>query len=218
MGETLIDQFPDYAHKGGAPFNFALRLKNFDLPVRLTTRVGSDAYGQRLLRMLSGQGFKIGDIQIDPHHRTGVVNVALDESGIPTFLIIPDVAYDYPQLDEIRHITDNPASPGTFVEYPMQFFYIEMLSITRGARGSMLITKERTIETQPAPSIVVVDTVGAGGRYAAMLAFGIHPGPPIETIASIATDSAGRICQLPGAVTEDAGFYDTWRTRYGEYL
>ena len=51
-----------------------------------------------------------------------------------------------------------------------------------------------------------------------MLAFGTLLGLPLETIASTATDFAAQICQLPGAVPEDAGFYDTWKTRFGEYL
>jgi len=29
---------------------------------------------------------------------------------------------------------------------------------------------------------------------------------------------AARICHLPGAIPADIGFYDTWKTRFGEYL
>ena len=294
IGEILIDQFPGYTREGGAPFNFAFHLKNLGLPVRLITRVGNDANGQRLQRMLSRHGFELSDIQIDSRHKTGVVEVALDDSGIPTFQILPDVAYDYllldhftenavcqgskliyygslvqrskigfkqvgrflsgrccgtkcfcdinlraphysrstilqslmcadilklndQELDEIRHTLDNPTSPGAFAEYLMNYFNIEMLAITRGAQGSTLITKKRTIDTPPAPSTDVVDTVGAGDGYAAMLAFGFLLGLPLDTIASISNDFAVQICQLPGAVPEDAGFYDIWKTRFGEY-
>ena len=293
IGEILIDQFPGYKREGGAPFNFAFHLKHLGLPVRLITRIGDDANGQRLRRMLYRHGFELSDIQVDHHHKTGVVNVALDDAGIPTFQILPDVAYDYLQLDhfntvwqestliyygsliqrtkigfkqvgrllsrrrsgtkcfcdinlraphysrsticqsltyadilklndqeldEIRHTLDNPTSPGTFVEYLMSFFNIEMLTITRGAEGSTLITKKRTIDAPPVTSIDVIDTVGAGDGYAAMLAFGTLLGLPLETIASTSTDFAARICQLPGAVPEDAQFYDPWKTLFGEYL
>ena len=295
IGEILIDQFPGYKREGGAPFNFAFHLKHLGLPVRLITKIGDDANGQRLQRILYRHGFELSDIQIDPCHKTGVVNVALDDAGKPTFQILPDVAYDYlkldhfsgntvwqessliyfgsliqrskigfkqvgrllsrrrsgtkcfcdinlraphysrlsifqsltyadilklndQELDEIRHTLDNPTSPGTFVEYLMSFFNIEMLTITRGAEGSTLITKKRTIDAPPAPSVDVIDTVGAGDGYAAILAFGILLGLPLETIASTATDFAARICQLPGAVPEDAQFYDMWKTRFGEYL
>jgi fructokinase len=295
IGEILIDQFPGYNREGGAPFNFAYHLKHLGLPVRLVTRLGNDANGQWLRRMLFQHGFELSDIQIDPLHKTGVVDVVLDDSGIPTFQIVPDVAYDYLQLDhlfgtapwrestiiyygsliqrskigfqqvgrflnrrgdstryfcdinlraphysrstiiqslmaadilklndheldEIRNALDNPASAGTFIEYLMHCFDIEMLVITRGAEGSTLIMEKRIIDTPPAPPIDVVDTVGAGDAYAAMFALGIFLRLSIETIAGIAGDFAAQICQLPGAVPKDSGFYDTWKTRFGEYL
>jgi len=295
IGEILIDEFPGYKRAGGAPFNFAFHLKRLGLPVRLITRIGSDANGQRLQRMLDRYGFELTDIQIDPHHKTGVVKVAIDNAGVPTFQILPDVAYDYLQLehfpanpifqelsliyfgsliqrsssgfkqvgrllgrrhpgmkcfcdinlriphysrstilqsltyadilklndqelDEIRYIFDNPASSGTFAEYLMSFFNIEMLAITRGAKGSTLITEKRTMDIPPAPPGDVIDTVGAGDGYAAVLALGTILGLPLETITVAATDFATEICQLPGAVPEGAGFYDSWKIRFGEYL
>jgi fructokinase len=295
IGEILIDQFPGYIREGGASFNFAFHLKHLGLPVRLITRVGEDANGQRLRQMFHRSGFDLSDIQIDSHHKTGIVNVALDDGGIPTFRIFSDVAYDYLQLDtvhrklackepaliyygsliqrtnagfkqvgqflrrqcagtkcfcdinlraphysratlvqsltqadilklndqeidEIRHLLDYPASPDTFVEYLISFFNIEMVAITRGAEGSTLITGKDTIDTPPISVVDVVDTVGAGDGYAAMLVFGMLLGLPLETIAATAADFAARICQLPGAVPADIGFYDTWKTRFGEYL
>ena len=122
------------------------------------------------------------------------------------------------ELDEIRHILDNPASSGTFAEYLIAFFNIEMLAITRGAEGSTLITKKRTMDVPPAPLVDIIDTVGAGDGYAAMLVLGTFFRLPLETIAATTTDFAAKICQLPGAVPEDAGFYDEWKIRLGEYL
>jgi hypothetical protein len=46
-----------------------------------------------------------------------------------------------------------------------------------------------------------------------MLALGTLLGLPLETIASTTTDFATQICRLHGAVPEDAGFYETWKTR-----
>ena len=122
------------------------------------------------------------------------------------------------ELDEIRRILNNPTSSETFAEYLMSFFNIEMMAITHGAEGSTLVTEKRTMDIPPAPSVVIIDTVGAGDGYAAILALGTLLGLPLETIAATTTDFAAQICQLPGAVPEDAGFYDTWKIRLGEYL
>ena len=91
IGEMLIDEFPGYKRAGGAPFNFAFHLKHLGFPVRLITRIGSDANGQRLQQMLDRYGFEPTDIQIDPHQKTGVVKVVLKGAGIPSFQIFPDV-------------------------------------------------------------------------------------------------------------------------------
>ena len=289
IGEILIDHFPDYRREGGAPFNFAFHLKHLGLPVRLISRTGDDADGQRLRRMLRRHGFALSDIQIDPHHKTGAVKVALDAAGVPSFQILSDVAYDYLQLDQvsentgrrapdliyygslvqrgasgfkqvgrfldrrrsgtkcfcdinlraphysragiiqslthadilklndqeldvIRQTLDYPTAPGTFVEYLLSFFNIGLLAITRGAEGSTLITAEMTLDSPRVPPVNVVDTVGAGDGYAAMLAFGLLLGLPLATIAGLAADFAGRICQLPGAVRDDIRFYDVYKT------
>ena len=293
IGEILIDRFPGYEREGGAPFNFAYHLKYLGLPVRLISRVGDDEDGRRLLKMLSHHGFDPSDIQVDPKHPTGVVNVALDDQGVPSFDILADVAYDYlafeslpedragdasliyygsliqrskhgydqlgallgcrpfgtkcfcdinlrvphysrasimqsltgadilkindQELEEIRHILDNPVASETFAEYLMSFFNLELLAITRGAGGSTLMNQKQIIDIPPATADVVVDTVGAGDAYAAMLALGTLLSLPLDATARACADFAARICRLPGAVPENTAFYDRWKTRWGEY-
>lgn len=98
IGEILVDRFPDYERIGGAPFNFAFHLKNLGWPVRLITRVGEDADGRKISRLLEAHGFDPGYVQTDPVHATGRVDVSLDSEGIPLFDIREDVAYDYIDL------------------------------------------------------------------------------------------------------------------------
>jgi fructokinase len=95
IGEILFDEFPDYRRLGGAPFNFAYHLKQLGLPVRFVSRVGNDADGREIADTLERLGFDTGDLQIDPIHTTGKVQVRLDEQGIPDFDILKDAAYDY---------------------------------------------------------------------------------------------------------------------------
>lgn len=104
IGEVLIDVFEDYQRIGGAPFNFAFHLKHLGWPVRLLTRIGDDPHGREIRALLSRRGFSGDDIQIDPHHATGTVQVALDTAGVPQFDILGDVAYDYINLEAIGAI------------------------------------------------------------------------------------------------------------------
>lgn len=95
IGEILFDVFPDYSRLGGAPFNFAYHLKNLGFDVRFISRIGIDDAGKEILHHLELARFDLDDIQIDPEHPTGRVEIELDERGEPKFDIIPDVAYDY---------------------------------------------------------------------------------------------------------------------------
>lgn len=94
LGEILIDRFPTYNRVGGAPFNFAVHLHRFGLPVRFFSRVGRDEAGEEILHLVKTLGLNPGDIQVDPNLPTGAVDVSLDARGVPEFDILPERAYD----------------------------------------------------------------------------------------------------------------------------
>ena len=95
LGEILFDVFPTYRRLGGAPFNFAFHLKMLGFPVVFISRVGNDKDGDEVRVTLKKYGFDPEDIQIDPSHATGRVDVQLDAQGVPEFNIRKNVAYDY---------------------------------------------------------------------------------------------------------------------------
>lgn len=100
LGEILYDHFPGYRRVGGAPLNFSWHLKKLGYSVQLISRVGDDQEGRDLLKLLKENGFSEGDIQVDPVHPTGAVNVSVDGRGVPTFEILPGAAFDYLEMDE----------------------------------------------------------------------------------------------------------------------
>lgn len=95
IGEILFDVFPTYRRLGGAPFNFAFHLKMLGIPVVFVSRVGDDPDGHHVRAVLDNFGFNPEDIQVDPNHATGRVDVKLNSQGVPEFKILRDVAYDH---------------------------------------------------------------------------------------------------------------------------
>ncbi len=95
VGEILFDVFPDYRRLGGAPFNFAFHLQKLGFPVRFVSRVGDDNDGKEILEFLHFHGFRTADIQVDPLHETGRVNIEIDTDGGHRFDIVTGAAYDY---------------------------------------------------------------------------------------------------------------------------
>jgi fructokinase len=287
IGEILVDRFPHYERIGGAPFNFAFHLKNLGWPVRLITRIGDDADGRKIRRLLEESGFNPEDIQVDPTHATGRVNVSLNGEGVPRFDICEDVAYDYidlssletgsgtacemiyfgsliqrtrggyqqvhrflaqhgadatcfcdinlraphilaeavetsmghadilklndEELTAVSRLFEGPSREEDIVHWLMHAHHISTIALTRGAKGSTLITRERSIASAPAATVEIMDTVGAGDAYAAIIAAGILKRLPMEKALGLATEFSARICGLAGAIPDSGAFYTRFR-------
>lgn len=118
--------------------------------------------------------------------------------------------------DELNYIcqeilqTDDRTESGVFAL--MAQYNIEVLSLTRGNEGSELFIGEREHFSVSATNVdPIVDTVGAGDAYAAVLALGHLRGWHPERILSHATMFSASICRIEGAVPEDAAFYQHMR-------
>jgi fructokinase len=94
-----------------------------------------------------------------------------------------------------------------FATWLMNNFGIEWIALTRGEKGSRLYTQGGIRKTVGVTSANIVDTVGAGDAYAAVLALGYLRQWPIDKILHAASRFAADICGISGAVPEDAEFY-----------
>lgn len=89
-------------------------------------------------------------------------------------------------------------------------YNFELVAVTQGAAGSTIYTRENTVSCDIADSDYhCVDTVGAGDGFAAALAAGYLRQMPIQDILDAATDFAGKICGIAGAVPDRADFYQS---------
>jgi fructokinase len=99
-------------------------------------------------------------------------------------------------------------TPAEGVHRLMEANGLKTLSLTRGDAGSELFTTAGHFTAPPAAPINVVDTVGAGDGYAAVLIAGLLQGWRPERTLQRATEFATRICEIEGAIPTDASFYD----------
>ena len=61
----------------------------------------------------------------------------------------------------------------------------------------------------------VIDSVGAGDAYAAMLAAGLLKGWQPEEILRKASMFATRVCEIKGAIPDSASFYEPLKPLFG---
>jgi len=100
LGEVLWDVFPDYKKLGGAPANFAYFSQKLGQDGVVVSRIGNDPPGKEILGSLAGLGLGIDFIQIDPKHPTGTIDVKIDSSGQPDYIINKNAAWDFLKLSD----------------------------------------------------------------------------------------------------------------------
>ncbi len=100
FGEILWDLLPTGKIAGGAPMNVAYQTNNLGMSSRMISRVGSDDLGRELQAFLQGKGVSTDLVQTDADYPTGIVNVHLDEKGIPSYEIVQPAAWDHIELTE----------------------------------------------------------------------------------------------------------------------
>jgi fructokinase len=161
---------------------------------------------QRLLARHSDNATRFCDINMRPPH----VNArAVAESLHHTNLLKLNEA----ELIEIQRTVGGPTAKHARMPWLMETFNISAVALTRGSQGSTFYSRDTQINSPAVKGTDIVDTVGAGDAYAAILAAGYVRQIPWAEALSLASRFAARICGIPGAVPEDETFYDDFRPR-----
>ncbi len=90
-------------------------------------------------------------------------------------------------------------------------FNIDMICVTKGERGSYLFRADE-VSYCKASVEKTVDTVGAGDAYAAILCVGYINKLSLEELNKTANDFAGEIVKVTGALPEDDGVYNKFKS------
>jgi len=115
------------------------------------------------------------------------------------------------ELADIQRAFDGPTEENDVMPWLMETFEIDAVALTRGSRGSLFYCHDETITSPTVPSPSIVDTVGAGDGYAAILAAGCMQQIPWAETLRQASDFAARICGIAGAVPDYDTFYNEFR-------
>lgn len=93
-------------------------------------------------------------------------------------------------------------------------FEVGTLVVTLGADGVLAINAEG-VHRQEAPEVAdLVDPVGAGDAFSAVLALGIHGGWALASTLRRAAEFASEVCKVRGATLEDPDVYARYARRW----
>jgi len=115
------------------------------------------------------------------------------------------------ELHTAAEMFDIPGGESDAAAGLMTRFALSMIALTRGADGSEIYVGKEHYGTAAAEPANIVDTVGAGDAYAAVLAAGVLKRWRPERILSTAARFSSRICTIGGAIPEDFSFYRDFR-------
>ncbi len=105
FGEILFDVYPDEAHIGGAPLNFAAHLAKLGENVFMLSAIGRDDLGEKAMERLDE--WNIDTRYLSKNDKdTGKCLVTLDEKGVPKYNLLGEVAYDFIDTKEVAENFD----------------------------------------------------------------------------------------------------------------
>lgn len=105
------------------------------------------------------------------------------------------------ELPVVARLLDLKGSDDELLSQLMQLFGLKLIALTKGAKGSLLYT-ENEQSFMEVPKVEIVDTVGAGDSFTAVLVAGLLQNNNIKQIHDKATRVAAYVCTQKGATPE----------------
>ncbi|MDR1880139.1 MAG: carbohydrate kinase [Tannerellaceae bacterium] len=103
IGEALWDVLPEGKKIGGAPANFAYHISQFGYDGVVVSAIGDDRLGDEILENFNAKGLRY-HLEKAPYP-TGVVQVTVDNTGVPSYNMKENVAWDHipftPELEKL---------------------------------------------------------------------------------------------------------------------
>ena len=145
-----------------------------------------------LVSVTEAKALRIFDVNLRPPF---IARPVIESSlAVASVLKLNDA--EVPVLGEIFGLPT--ASDEAFAAALAERFNLSVIACTRGARGSIIWTRDY-ISTHPGIPVQVRDTVGAGDAFTAALMLGLLRKRPLDEINQHANEVAAFVCSQPGA-------------------
>lgn len=115
------------------------------------------------------------------------------------------------ELEIIKELLVFRGGSRSFIHFLMKEYSLDMISLTRGEKGSDLYTPNSHHSIGSEKQTEIADTVGAGDAYTAILSIGYLQGWEPGKILEQASKFASSICQIKGAIPADDHFYENFK-------
>jgi fructokinase len=120
------------------------------------------------------------------------------------------------ELETLRRILRFNGQDTALMAYLRKTFEIDLVALTRGSSGSELLDGQQHVKAPGAETQQVVDTVGAGDAFAAILAVAYLQGWSFDHTLKLAAEFAARVCEIPGAIPTHHSFYQAFKNNIAE--
>lgn len=155
---------------------------------------------RRFLAETSTHALKIYDINLRQNFYTrNTITESLELADI--------VKLNEEELPVMAGMLGISGEDGTMLEAVVKRFRLKLAVLTRGGRGSLLVSPEDSSQHPGVPPNKIADTVGAGDSFTAVVAIGLLEGADLETINARANRVAAYVCSRTGAMPDLFGFH-----------
>jgi fructokinase len=120
------------------------------------------------------------------------------------------------EFEELKRLMTFENNNRNFVRHLLDSYGLDTLSLTKGHEGSTLYTQNGHFTIDAVKPKMVVDSVGAGDGYAAILAAGLIKNMPPEIIIQNAAAFASSICGIKGAIPGAETFYEPFQAIFAQ--
>jgi fructokinase len=116
--------------------------------------------------------------------------------------------------DELALLAGNATSADPETDF-LQRYALQGLLVTHGARGAeLLLANGERLQVAPMANNEVVDTVGAGDAFAAVMLLGLLNDWAMPVVLERAQQFAGALVGRRGATVNDRGFYQKFSRQW----